>query len=77
MKAIAASSESLDLAKRVSWDSKARISEIWKSFYQAANRLTGEPVLVCRNCGIILAYPSYKASGTKSMRNHIRTIIYQ
>ena len=75
MKAIAASSESLDLAKRVSWDSKARTSEIWKSFYQATNRLTGEPVLVCRNYGIVLAHPSYKASGTKLIRNHIRTII--
>ena len=37
--------------------------------------MTSEPVLVYRNYGIILAYPSYKASGTKLIRNHIGTVI--
>lgn len=77
VKAVATSGGSLDLVKKISWDSKARTSETWKSFHQAANRLTGEPVLVCRNCGTALAHPNYKASGTKSMRNHISTIICQ
>jgi hypothetical protein len=60
-----------DLSKKLSWNSKTRTSDYWLSFDQAANRLTGEPALICRNCSTNLAHPNTKNTGTKAMKNHL------
>jgi hypothetical protein len=60
-----------DLATRVNWNSTSRKSEFWKSFDQAANRHTGEPVLICQKCGISIVHPGIRNSGTNALKNHV------
>jgi hypothetical protein len=63
-----------DLAKRLNWDSHTRKSTAWGSFNQAANRIDGSPVVICRQCGGSLIHPNVKATGTKALSNHISSI---
>jgi hypothetical protein len=63
-----------DLAKRLNWDSHTRKSIAWGSFDQAANRVNGSPVVICRQCGGSLIHPNVKATGTKALSNHISSM---
>ncbi|OQE61520.1 hypothetical protein PENNAL_c0284G08124 [Penicillium nalgiovense] len=55
--------------RKVRWDAK-HISDIWKGFDQVAHHITGEPMVMCRSCGILLSHPHSKQTGTNSMKRH-------
>ena len=55
--------------RKVRWDAK-HISDIWKGFDQVAHHITGEPMVMCRSCGILLSHPHSKQTGTNSLKRH-------
>lgn len=55
-------------AKRIHWDKKGRLSDIWTHFDQIANIYSGKPKIVCKRCGIILEHPVL--NGTSGMHRH-------
>jgi hypothetical protein len=61
-----------DVVKQLGWDTTKR-SVHWQQFYQAANRHTGEPAVVCQKCSIILAHPNSRvpATGTTTLGKHL------
>ena len=66
-----------DWSKRLGWESRSRTSSVWQHFYQAANRLTGEPALVCQRCSYALSHPNVKASGTSTLSRHLESKVCQ
>ncbi|KAJ5871083.1 uncharacterized protein N7529_003436 [Penicillium soppii] len=58
-----------DIQKKIRWDAK-HISEGWKQFDQVAHYTTGEPLILCRLCGIILPHPMSKPNGTNTINRH-------
>jgi hypothetical protein len=55
------------------WNSLGRSSPIWKQVREAANIITGQPHVLCRNCGAVLAHPIPTGIGTKHLLNHRKT----
>jgi hypothetical protein len=55
-------------AKRIRWDKKGRLSDIWTHFDQIANIHTGKPKIVCKRCDMILEHPVL--NGTSGMHRH-------
>lgn len=68
------STNSATLRKKLNWDSTARKSSVWTQFDQAANRKTGEPVLVCCKCSESISHPNVKGSGTSALGKHLVSI---
>lgn len=56
--------------KKVHWDGAKHHSDIWAHFDQVAHYTSGEPKVMCRNCGKILHHPNYTSNGTNSLRRH-------
>jgi len=63
--------ETMDWTTKLAWNSVSRTSTTWQHFYQAANRLTGLPVLICRKCKWQLVHPNIKGTGTTALNKHI------
>jgi hypothetical protein len=55
-------------AKLVFWDGKRLKSDIWSSFDQIANIQTGQPKVICKQCGSMFGHPS--SHGTNTLRRH-------
>jgi hypothetical protein len=60
-----------ETAAAIHWESKARTSNSWQHFYQAAHSRTGHPYLICQQCSAVLEHPRTKNSGTKALSTHI------
>lgn len=58
-----------EIQVKIQWDAK-HISDAWKHFDQVAHHITGEPMVMCRLCGITLPHPHRKQSGTNTMKRH-------
>lgn len=55
-------------ARRIHWDGKGHISDIWTYFDQVANIQTGKPKVICKHCGVMFGHPSL--NGTTALRRH-------
>lgn len=65
--------ENLDKGEKaavIHWESKARTSDSWQYFHQAAHFRTGRPCLVCQQCSAVLEHPRTKNTGTKALSTH-------
>lgn len=58
---------------QINWGSTARTSLSWRHFDQGARKSSGEPVIVCQRCSVILIHPCIKASGTSTMSSHLKS----
>src|ERR1700756_4147101 len=57
-------------AKRLHWDRKGHISPIWTNFNQIANIQTGKPIVIYKNCDMILGHPV--SNGTSPLRRYLK-----
>lgn len=61
-----------DTQKKMHWDAK-RTSDVWQDFDQVAHHTTGEPRVLCRNCGRTLPHPNVTQNGTSALKRHLST----
>ncbi|KAJ6090678.1 hypothetical protein N7499_003392 [Penicillium canescens] len=54
------------------FDVKKRHSDGWRSFHQVAHTRTGDPRILCKECGQLLDHPSRKGNGTTPMTRHLK-----
>jgi hypothetical protein len=54
------------------FDAKKRHSDGWRSFHQVAHTRTGDPRILCKECGQLLDHPSRKGNGTTPMTRHLK-----
>jgi hypothetical protein len=59
---------SMPEAQRVHWDRKGYKADVWPSFNQVANIQSGQPKVVCKQCGLMLDHPFL--NGTSGMKRH-------
>jgi hypothetical protein len=56
--------------EKVKWDGEGFSSDVWQHFHQVAHKTTGEPKVMCKRCGKILAHPQSSGHGTTAMKRH-------
>ncbi|KAI9778255.1 MAG: hypothetical protein M1839_008279 [Geoglossum umbratile] len=57
------------------WDSRVRTALVWRKFTQVADRLTGEPGMMCDRCGANFAHPrTARYGGTWPLECHLQSV---
>jgi hypothetical protein len=57
------------------WNSNIRTASVWRKFTQVANRLTGEPRMVCKRCRTDFAHPrTARRGGISLLKYHLQSI---
>jgi hypothetical protein len=59
-------------AKRIHWDKQGYLSDVWSHFDQVAHPSTGQPKVMCKQCGKLLDHPNFTKNGTNALRRHWR-----
>lgn len=58
--------------KQLQWDGRKQNTDLWSQFEQVAHYKTGEPRVMCKNCGKVLGHPSFGKPGTRNGTSTLR-----
>ena len=64
-----------NILAKIAWDSTNRRSQQWRNYHQGADKISGEPYVVCCYCSKTLTHPGIKSTGPKSMATHLSSDI--
>lgn len=65
--------QEIDHTPTIKWDISSRKSVVWGSYFQAAHRITGCPMVICQACDASLSHPHIKNTGTSALAGHLKS----